>query len=339
MLHTRTAARLARLVVILPLTVLFGAACEDDLGTKPAANELAAITVSPNPAYLMPNGPQQFTAVGTDNNGTVVALAPVTWTVVASGGSINTISGMFGADITESSFPNTVRACDSTATVCGFATVTVSSVAVGPGPATPTLGAAETYGILAGQSVTCVVGGTINADVGISPGGTLTGFGPGECTLTGSTELATPVSLAAQNDLTTAYLALAGLACGTTVTPADLGGRTLAPGVYCAAAAMGVTGTVTLDGQGNTNAVFVFQVGSALTTSTTADIVLIGGAQARNVYWQVGSSATLGTGTTFRGNILALQTITLGNTATMLGRALARNGSVSLGTGNTITLP
>ena len=339
MLHTRTAARLARLVVIFPLTVLFATACEDDLGTRPAANELAAITVSPNPALLMPNGPQQFTATGTDNYGTAVILAPVTWSVVASGGSINTISGMFGADSSLSTFPNTVRACDSTRTVCGFATVTVSNTPAGPGPATPTLGTAEMYGILAGQSVTCVVGGTINADVGISPGGTLSGFGPGECTLTGGTELATPAADTAQMDLTVAYLALAGQACNVTVTPADLGGRTLPPGVYCAAAAMDVTGTVTLDGQGNTNAVFVFQVGSALTTSSTANIALIGGAQARNVYWQVGSSATLGTGTTFRGNILALQTITLDNTATMLGRALARNGSITLGTGNTITLP
>lgn len=339
MLHTRTAARLARLVLVLPLTVLLATACEDGLNTTPAANELAAITVSPNPALLMPNGPQQFAAVGTDNYGTVVALAPVTWSVVASGGSINTVSGLFGAHVTLSTFPNTVRACNSTGTVCGFATVTVSNTPAGPGPSTPTLGSAAPYGILAGQSVSCVVGGTINADVGISPGGTLNGFGPGECTLTGTTELATPVAATAQTDLTAAYLALQAQACNVTVTPADLGGRTLAPGVYCAAAAMGVTGTVTLDGQGNTNAVWVFQVGSALTTSTTADIALIGGAQARNVYWQVGSSATLGTGTTFRGNILALQTITLNNTATMLGRALARNGSISLGTGNTITLP
>jgi hypothetical protein len=102
---------------------------------------------------------------------------------------------------------------------------------------------------------------------------------------------------------------------------------------------MAVTGTVTLDGQGDANARFVFQMGSTLTTGTTANIALIGGAQARNVWWQVGSSATLGTGTTFRGNILALTTITLVDNATMLGRALARNGAVSLGTNNTITLP
>jgi hypothetical protein len=157
--------------------------------------------------------------------------------------------------------------------------------------------------------------------------------------ITGATHLGDAAAATAQNDLTTAYNALAGLACGTTVTPADLGGRTLAPGVYCAASSMAVTGTVTLDGQGNANALFVFQMGSTLTTGTTANIALINGAQAKNVFWQVGSSATLGTGTTFRGNILALTSITLVTNATMLGRALARNADVSLGTNNTITLP
>jgi hypothetical protein len=129
------------------------------------------------------------------------------------------------------------------------------------------------------------------------------------------------------------------MACGTTVTPADLGGRTLAPGVYCAATSMGVTGAVTLDGQGDADAVFVFQIGSTLTTGTISEVALIGGAQAKNVWWQVGSSATLGTGTTFRGNIVALTSISLVDNATMIGRALARNGAVSLGTNNSITLP
>jgi hypothetical protein len=194
-----------------------------------------------------------------------------------------------------------------------------------------------TYGILAGSTVTCVTGGTINADVGVSPGSTTTGFPP--CVITGTTNLANAAAAQAQLDLTTAYDYLVARPCGTVVTPADIGGRTLAPGVYCVASSLGVTGTVTLDGGGNANAVWVFQMGSTLTTGTGANIALIGGAQAKNVWWQVGSSATLGTGTTFRGNILALTTITLVDNATMLGRALARNGAVSLGTNNTITLP
>jgi hypothetical protein len=157
--------------------------------------------------------------------------------------------------------------------------------------------------------------------------------------ITGTRNLANAAAAQAQLDLTTAYDYLAGRPCGTVVTPADLGGRTLPPGIYCTASSMAVTGTVTLDGGGNANAVWVFQMGSTLTTGTSANIALIGGAQAKNVWWQVGSSATLGTGTTFRGNILALTTITLVDNATMLGRALARNGAVSLGTNNTITLP
>lgn len=333
MLRTLIASRFARLMAIVPFAALVATACEHNLPlSAPPAGQLAAIAVSPNPVTLPPNGPQQFVAVGTDINGDVVSFTP-TWSVVASGGVINSGTGLFDAGTTLATFPSTVRACNSTGTVCGFATVTVANTP----PIGPQLGTAQTYGILAGSTVTCVTGGTINADVGVSPGSTTTGFPP--CTITGATHLADATAATAQNDLTTAYNALAGLACGTTVTPADLGGRTLAPGVYCAATSMGVTGTVTLDGQGDANALFVFQMGSTLTTGTSANVALINGAQAKNVWWQVGSSATLGTGTTFRGNILALTSITLVDNATMLGRALARNGAVSLGTNNTITLP
>ena len=237
---------------------------------------------------------------------------------------------MFTAGSVTGTFDNTVKASDRG--VSGFASVIVTNVL------TNILGSADTYGILAGSTVTCAgAPGTINADVGVSPGSTTTGFPP--CTISGSTHLADAVAGQQQGRLTGAYNYLAGRPCGTVVTPADLGGRTLPPGVYCAATSMGVTGTVTLDGQGDANATFIFQVGSTLVTGTGADIALIGGAQAKNVWWQVGSSATLGTGTTFRGNILALTSITLVDNATMLGRALARNGAVSLGTNNSITLP
>lgn len=329
MLRTLTAPRLARLVVTVPFAALLVAACEHNEG--PIAGQLLAIAVTPDPATVPPNSSQPFTAVGTDITGAVVSIVP-TWSVVANGGTINSSSGLFAAGATLATFPSTVRACSGS--ICGFATVIVANV---PPVGIPILGTAATYGILAGSTVTCVTGGTINANVGVSPGSTATGFPP--CTITGRTDLANPAAATAQNDLTTAYNALAGLACGTTVTPADLGGRTLAPGVYCAATSLAVTGTATLDGQGNPNALFVFQMGSTLTTGTTANIALINGAQAKNVYWQVGSSATLGTGTTFRGTIVALTSITLDDNATMTGRALARNGAVSLGTNNTITLP
>ena len=198
------------------------------------------------------------------------------------------------------------------------------------------LGAAAPNGIMAGQSVTCITGGLISADVSISPGNTITGFGP--CVITGVQHLADAVALNAQNDLTTAYNTLFALPCPpANAIVADLGGTTKAAGVYCTASGIGVTGTLTLDGQGNPNATFVFQAGTSLVTA--GSVVLIGGAQAKNVWWLSGSSVTLGTASQFKGNIVALTSITLVDNATLLGRALARNGSVTLGTGNTITLP
>lgn len=319
----------ARLLVVVPFAALLAAACEHNDGpTIPVAGQLLSITVTPNPGTTAVGTSIQYTATGQDVNGAGVTIPPpLVWANLnATAGTINSGSGLFIAGTTPGTYTSTIRA--TSGSISGFATAIVT---------VPILRSAETYGILAGSTVTCVTGGTINADVGVSPGSTTTGFPP--CVITGATNLANAVAAQAQLDLTTAYNNLAGRPCGTVVTPADLGGRTLAPGVYCVASSMAVTGTVTLDGQGNANAEWVFQMGSTLTTGTSANIALIGGAQAKNVWWQVGSSATLGTGTTFRGNIVALTTITLVDNATMLGRALARNGAVSLGTNNSITLP
>jgi hypothetical protein len=198
------------------------------------------------------------------------------------------------------------------------------------------LGQAEFHGIMAGTQITCITGGFIDADIAVSPGNTLTGFGP--CTYSGVANLANGVAAQAQLDLTAAYDSLAGLPCPpANAIVGDLGGTTLPAGVYCTAIDIGVTGVLTLDGGGDPDAVFVFQAGTALTTA--GDVVLINGAQAKNVYWQVGSSATLGTASQWQGNILALTSITLVDTATLNGRALARNGGVTLGSNNTITLP
>lgn len=319
----------ARLLVIVPFAALL-AACEHNEG-PPVAGQVFTITVSPNPGSAAVGNNIQYTAAGQDVTGATVAIPPpLVWANLnVTAGTINSSSGLFTAGTTPGTYTNTIRA--SSGNLSAFATAIVTATA------SPVLGSAVTYGILAGSTVTCVTGGTINADVGVSPGSTTTGFPP--CVITGTTNLANAAAAQAQLDLTTAYDYLAGRPCGTVVTPADLGGRTLPPGIYCTASSMAVTGTVTLDGGGNANAVWVFQIGSTLTTGTGANIALIGGAQAKNVWWQVGSSATLGTGTTFRGNILALTTITLVDNATMLGRALARNGAVSLGTNNTITLP
>ena len=293
---------------------------------------LASINVTPNPGGTVVGGTIQYSAEGQDANGVVIPIVPAaTWSVVAGGGTINSASGLFTAGATPGTFNNTVRA--TSGGISGFATAIVTSTA----QPSPLLGSAATYGILAGSTVTCAgAPGAVNDDVGVSPGSTTTGFPP--CTISGSTNLANAAAATAQSDLTTAYDNLVARPCGTVVTPADLGGRTLPPGVYCVASSLAVTGTVTLNGPAN--GVWVFQIGSTLTTGTNAIIALSGGALASNVWWQVGSSATLGTGTTFRGNILAFTTITLAGNGTMCGRALARNGAVSLSaTNNSITLP
>ena len=295
-----------------------------------AAGPLATIAVTPNPDTTAALGTQLFTAVGRDAGNNIVTITPAAvWSVTNSGGTINSSSGLFTAGNIAGTFTNTVRA--TSGSIFGTATVVVQS----PAPFVP-LGAAQSHGILAGTQITCITNGLISADVGVSPGSTLTGFGP--CVFTGVANLANAVAAQAQNDLTTAYNTLAGLPCPpANAIVADLGGTTLAAGVYCSAIGINVTGTLTLNGGGDPNAVFVFQAGSSLVTA--GDIVLINGAQSRNVYWQVGSSATLGTASQWKGNILALTSITLVDTANLIGRALARNGGVSLGSNNTITLP
>jgi hypothetical protein len=147
-----------------------------------------------------------------------------------------------------------------------------------------------------------------------------------------------PTAAQAELDLTTAYLYIAGLPGGA-VLPGDLSGLTFAPGLYTnSSTVMLAAGNVTLDGGGDPNAVFIFQIGSALTTIGSTHVLLAGGAQAKNVFWQVSSSATLGTNSSFQGTILALQSITLDTGAALTGRALARNGAVSMDS-NAVTAP
>jgi hypothetical protein len=173
--------------------------------------------------------------------------------------------------------------------------------------------------------------------VGVWPGSANSGFPP--CQITGTQHLGDAVSQTAQGDLTTAYNQLAGMPCSpaNALTGLDLGGMTLAPGVYCFTSSAGLTGTLTLAGPAT--GTWVFQVATTLITATNSAVVLSGGALASNVFWQVGTSATLAVGTAMQGNILALTSISLGDGATLIGRTLARNGGVTLGNNNTITLP
>ena len=206
--------------------------------------------------------------------------------------------------------------------------------------ATVNLGTAGSFAVLAGTTVTNTGPTVVNGgNVGVNPGSAITGFPPGIIDPLYTKYVGGAVALQAQNDLTTAYNAAAGLAPTQTLTGLDLGGMTLTPGVYFFSSSAQLTGTLTLNDQGDPNAQFVFQIGSTLTTASSSSVVTINGGSMPgcDVFWQVGSSATLGSATAFEGHILALTSITMTTGATILdGSALARNGAVTLDS-NTIT--
>jgi hypothetical protein len=189
------------------------------------------------------------------------------------------------------------------------------------------LGTAETYAVLSGSAVSNTGPSTLNGDLGLSPGTSVTGFPPG--TVNGATHVADAAAAQAQADATAAYDDAAGRTPASTVT-GDLGNQTLAPGVYKSGSSLGLTGTLTLDGENNADSVFIFQAGSSLTTATGSRVNLINGAQACNVFWQIGSSATLGSASVFTGDVVALTSISMNDDVTLNGRALARNGAVTL---------
>ncbi|MEK6303287.1 MAG: ice-binding family protein [Acidobacteriota bacterium] len=205
-----------------------------------------------------------------------------------------------------------------------------------PAMAQISLGAAESFGVLGGSTVTNTGSTTVTGNLGVSPGTAVTGFPPG--TVTGGTiHLNDAVAAQAQSDVTTAYNAIAGTACNVDLTGQNLGGLTLTPGVYCFSSSAQLTGTLTLNALGNPNALFIFKIGSSLTTASSSSVLVINSGRNCNVFWQVGSSATLGTSTSFVGNILALTSITLTTGANVSGRVLARNGAVTMDT-NSVTV-
>jgi hypothetical protein len=205
----------------------------------------------------------------------------------------------------------------------------LSAVSLNAGPFT--LGTAGSYSVLAGSAVTNTGPTVLSGDLGISPGTAISGFPPGVAL--GATHQTDAAAAQAQLDALAAYNALAGYAPTQNLTGQDLGGLTLTPGVYKFDSSAGLTGSLTLNLLGNPNSLFIFQIGSTLTTASNSSVITSNGSNCCNVFWQIGSSATLGTNTDFRGNIIALTSITLTTGADIVdGRALALNGAVTLDT-------
>ena len=198
------------------------------------------------------------------------------------------------------------------------------------------LNTAGSFAVLGASAVTSTGNTVLNGDLGVAPGTAITGFGPG--IVNGTTYAGVPFAAQAQADVLTAFNTLKGEMVLADLTDQDLGGLILTAGVYHFDTSAQLTGMLTLDAQGDSNARFVFQIGSTLTTATSSSVLLINGAQAGNVFWQVGSSATLGTGTSFEGSILADQSITFDYQASLSGRGLALNGAVTMDD-NVITVP
>ncbi|MDQ3047153.1 MAG: Ig-like domain-containing protein [Bacteroidota bacterium] len=205
------------------------------------------------------------------------------------------------------------------------------------GQGTVDLATAGNFAILAGAGITNTGLTIINGDAGTSPTGTVNGFPPG--IVNGSINAADPIAAQAKLDLTAAYNDAQGRATGAISLPGDLSGLTLAPGLYTnASSVMLSAGNVTLDAMGDANAIFILQMGSTLTTNPGTGFILAGGAQAKNIFWSVGTSATLGTNSTFYGNILADQSISMNTGAILNGRALTRIGAVTLQS-NQVNMP
>jgi hypothetical protein len=297
-----------------------------------------------------PSGASVAGTVSLDSAGLVATFAPMnplavktTFTATITTGAMDTFGNTLAANFTWTFTTSPFNPCP-------------------PPVAAVALGAACGYGVLAHTTVTSTGATAVTGDVGVSPGTAVVGFlptntyalGPGAThtdgpgTVTGTIHIndpppPSPTSAAqAQADLLVAYNDLKGRTAPapTILTGAapDIGGLTLAPGIYKSNTSLAITGTVTLDGGGDPNAVWIFQIASTLTTGGNSNVVLAGAASAHNVFWQVGSSATLGTNSTLNGSILALTAATLTTKATLNGRALVLNAAVTLDT-NPVTVP
>ncbi len=277
------------------------------------------------PANFSVTGPGESAVPGTVSYGVLTNIARFTPTGSLAAGTTYTATISVGA--TDASGNPMVSS-----KVWTFTTSAASSAQLAPA-----LGAASTFVVLAGSTVTNTGATALTGDLGVSPGSAVTGFPPG--TYTGAKHAGDATSALAMAALTVAYNDAAGRTLAPVTVAGNLGGLTLPPGLYKSTSSLAISsGDLTLDGQGDANAVFIFQMVSSLTTTSGRAVILSGGAKSSNVFWQVCSSATLGTTSAFKGTIMANQSITLNTGATLNGRALARIGAVALA-GNTVVLP
>ena len=264
-----------------------------------------------------------------------------------SPGASVTVTAVANADYTFTNWTETgtnlsITTADYTFTISGDRKLVANFTAVvipPSGPLAIDLGCAAPFAILAGSTITSTGPSIVTGNVGLSPGSALEGFLPG--IIIGTREITTPIAAAAKGCLTDAFIDGQSRSLNAISLPGQLGGLTLAPGLYSNSSTSGISGTgangiLTLEG--NANAVWIFQMGSTLKTDPATSIVLAGGAQAKNIFWIVGSSATLGTTSVFYGNILAQESITLNTGAVLYGRALTQTAAVTLDA-STVTKP
>jgi len=316
-----------------------------------ATDSVAPTVTSTNPANLaMSVGVDASVNATFDKSMDSSTLNPVTFTLTGPGATV--VVGKVSYDVPDkiATFTPTSPLASSTlftVTIAGAQdlagnalatttwTFTTGSVATGQSPVD--LGAASSYAILAATTVTAPGPIVVNGDLGLSPGTSVTGFPP--AVVNGATNINNTAAAAAQASLLTAYNELFNLPPGATVT-GNIGGTTLTPGIYTApSTSLAVSsGNLTLDAQGDTNAVWIFQIGTTFDVTPGLQVILANGAQASNIFWQVGSSATIDTTAVMQGNILAAVSVTVNGGATLNGRALALTGAVTAG-GSGASLP